>query len=94
MGEDRVGSIVFYLDPRLRAKVRATQLHEFPFCEPFTAEPHSIVAIPERRLDYATRYCNLNGLRFQAAGHYRLYTAGQLQRRFFTACAPSETRFR
>jgi hypothetical protein len=81
--EERVASIAFYLDPKLRAELRPRQLEAFRLAqleELPAAEPGTVVAVPERRLEQTARYVNLAGVPFQAVGQYRLYEAGPLTR--------------
>jgi 4-amino-4-deoxy-L-arabinose transferase-like glycosyltransferase len=80
--EDRVGSVVFYLDPDLRKALRQGQL------EPVRARqmdqaarfsPDKVVAIAEARLPRVSRHFDLDAIPFQSAGRYRLYQPGELR---------------
>ena len=78
--EDRVGSVIFYLDPPLRAglvagqfePIRAKRLGEMP-------EPPSdgLIAMAQRRFRRAGRYYHLDEIEFERTGRYRLYTPTQ-----------------
>jgi 4-amino-4-deoxy-L-arabinose transferase-like glycosyltransferase len=79
--EERVGSIVFYLDRKLRAELRPGQLEDFQLArleELPTAEPGTVVAVPERWVEPMARCIDLRGIAFQQAGHYRVYEAQRL----------------
>jgi 4-amino-4-deoxy-L-arabinose transferase-like glycosyltransferase len=79
--EERVGSIVFYLDRKLRAELRQGQLESFRLTrldELPMAEPGTVVAVPERWVEPLARCVDLTGIAFQQAGHYRVYEAQQL----------------
>ncbi len=79
--EERVGSIVFYLDRKLRAELRQGQLESFQLTrldELPRAEPGTVVAVPERWLEPMACRVDLTGIAFQQAGHYRVYEAQRL----------------
>ena len=80
--EDRVGSVVFYLDRPLRAGLKAGQL------EPVRAivlphlpkpAPDALIAVAEGRLDAARPYLDLPDEGFRRAGRFRLYRPAQVQ---------------
>lgn len=80
--EDRIGSVIFYLDPSLRAglvpgqfePIRASELGTMP--EP---PADGLIALAQQRLKRAQRYYDLDGIEFERTGRYRLYTPTQWQ---------------
>jgi len=83
--EQRVASIAFYLDSRLRAELRPGQLEGFRLArleELPTVEPGTVVAVPQRWLEQTGRCVNLSGIAYQPVGHYRLYEAAPLAQAF------------
>ncbi|MBN2475310.1 MAG: glycosyltransferase family 39 protein [Pirellulales bacterium] len=91
IADERLGSIVFYLDRDLRAelpggRLKAVQLRDiaaFP-----SVPPGAVLALPESRVDGAGRqFLDLAQLEYRPAGRYRLYDAVALQPRFRTAAA-------
>ncbi len=81
ISEDRVGSLVFYLDPQLRADLKAGQLEEIP-AEDLAAlppqRPGTVVSLPERHIKRADRHLDLADIEYQRAGSHRIYNARQL----------------
>ena len=80
--EERIGSLVFYLDRHLRARLRPGQLESVGakrMAELSRREPGTVIALAQQRVKKACRYVDLTGLAFQRAGRYRLYSPGQLQ---------------
>ena len=74
--EDRIGSLVFYLDPGLRAGLSEGQLQEVRSKEmPETAalEVGTLLAIPKRRLSSVVGLLHLEDAPYVSVGHYRLY---------------------
>jgi 4-amino-4-deoxy-L-arabinose transferase-like glycosyltransferase len=76
--EERIGSFVFYLDPKLRLSITKDQLQEIPRPEippkikpPFPAG--SVVVVPKQRAERAGEYLELEGHSFHKAGRYQLY---------------------
>jgi hypothetical protein len=79
--EERVGSIVFYLDRSLRDELRPGQLASLRLSrldELLSAEPGTVVAVPERWVPKLAQQLRLSDSDFQQAGRYRLYDAQQL----------------
>lgn len=90
--EDRIGSLLFYLQRDLRAGLREDQLEEVlleDLAKLPKAEPDTMVALPERRVDRAGDHFDLAGVDYQPVGRYRLYHAGELESRLLTAAAAS-----
>jgi len=78
IAEERIGSFVFYLEPRLRAELRwdrldNTRLRELAF-HPVTT-PGVLLAVPERSLHRAQSCLDLSAAKFVRAGRYRIYQA-------------------
>jgi 4-amino-4-deoxy-L-arabinose transferase-like glycosyltransferase len=79
--EDRVGSLVFYLDARLRADLVPGQLiglraKRLP--DALSAQPDALVVVADWRLNRVRRYVDLPDAGFRRAGRYRLYRSTQL----------------
>lgn len=81
IADERVGSIVFYLDPDLRLKaeqIRPVSLNDFVRTTP--ADPDIVLALPLRLVDKARRFWTLRDVPSVTVGHYRLFNARDLQR--------------
>jgi 4-amino-4-deoxy-L-arabinose transferase-like glycosyltransferase len=83
LANERVGSIVFYLNPELRARLQPDQIRGFDIRAglDLPAQPGIWVAIPKKRLLEAERLWDLSGATATNVGHYRLYDASALRRR-------------
>ncbi|MBN2580459.1 MAG: glycosyltransferase family 39 protein [Pirellulales bacterium] len=72
IAEERLGSLVFYLDPTLR-RLAPGQIETI---DPASV-PHrgatDVIAVPQRRLKQAKGYLDLCSRKFQTVGRYRLY---------------------
>ena len=73
VAEERIGSFVFYLDPKLRAGLNEGQLRRVTPDEPLDLRPGDVIALPERKLSEAIGYLDLNGVPYETIGHHRLY---------------------
>ena len=73
VAEERIGSFVFYLDPKLRAGLNEGQLRRVTPDEPLDLRPGDVIALPERKLSEAVGYLDLNGVPYETIGHHRLY---------------------
>ena len=79
MVEERIGSLVFYLDDRLRTglddqRVQSIALDDM--FDPHVAQPQAVVVLTERRFDQAAKHgFDLGGIPCEQAGGYRLYRA-------------------
>ncbi|MHB8901958.1 MAG: ArnT family glycosyltransferase [Thermoguttaceae bacterium] len=74
--EERVGSVIFYLEPALRARLRPGQIRgerarEVEELE--DAQPGTVYALAESRMEEASRDLDLDDASWQPAGRYRLY---------------------
>jgi len=68
VAEERIGSFVFYLDPRLRAGLKPGQLELWCADQPPQLRPGDVVALPERRLAQASEYVDLGDNPFEIGG--------------------------
>lgn len=73
VAEERLGSLVFYLDPVLRMPLKEKQIGMIFYDEPTEVPPGTIIVLPERRGDQAYRYADLAGLPYKTVGRYRVY---------------------
>ncbi|MCL4193532.1 MAG: glycosyltransferase family 39 protein [Thermoguttaceae bacterium] len=79
--EDRIGSLVFYLDPRLRAELKPDQLltvRPYRMPEWSTSRHDTLVAVAKWTLPEAEEYFRFPPSGFLTAGRYRVYTAAEL----------------
>ncbi len=81
IAEERIGSLVFYLDDDLRAGLYKDQFQQVHLGEFPSVEPGTVVVVPEQHVDWLARYANLNNLAYESAGRYRLYDAMELSQR-------------
>jgi hypothetical protein len=104
IAEARLGSLLFYLEPELRAGLQEDQLEEVQLRDwgglpgrwgvsadaiPTAPIPGAVVALPERRVYRALRYFDLDGVPYERAGSYRIYDASVLESRVLTAAKGS-----
>jgi 4-amino-4-deoxy-L-arabinose transferase-like glycosyltransferase len=81
VAEERLGSLVFYLDPALRLGMIDKQIGMIFYDQPTEVPPGTIIVLPEWRGDQAYRYAELAGLSYKTVGRYRVYEiAGNVQR--------------
>jgi len=73
VAEERLGSLVFYLDPGLRWRLTEKQIGMIFYDQPREVPPGTIIVLPEQRGDQAQRYADLVGLPYKTVGRYRLY---------------------
>lgn len=78
MVDQRVGSIVFYLDPSLRADLAPGTIRWVRISRLPAPEPGVLVAVAERDLRRAAQWVQLEGVPYQQAGRFRLYEARSL----------------
>lgn len=71
--EERVGSVVFYLDPRLRAGLKQEQIKPLTANKPVGLRKGDLIAVPDHRLAEARQYLDLCDAHYELAGRYRLY---------------------
>ncbi|MGW8257386.1 MAG: glycosyltransferase family 39 protein, partial [Thermoguttaceae bacterium] len=73
VAEERIGSLVFYLDPALRREIKQDQLVAISKDRTAEITRGAIIALPERRVNKAEKYLDLQGLTYTTVGRYRLY---------------------
>jgi 4-amino-4-deoxy-L-arabinose transferase-like glycosyltransferase len=73
VAEERLGSLLFYLDPALRLGLKEKQIGMIFYDEPTEVPPGTIIVLPERRGKQAYQYTELAGLPYKTVGRYRLY---------------------
>jgi 4-amino-4-deoxy-L-arabinose transferase len=82
--DDRVGSLMFYLDPTVRADLTSARVRSVGMNVVRTrideAPPDTIVAVRERRVDRFISVMALRPVAYDRAGQFRLYKAALLQR--------------
>ena len=59
VAEERIGSFVFYLDPRLRAGLKEDQVQYLPADPPMRLRPGDVVAVKERNLSKTAEWLDL-----------------------------------
>jgi hypothetical protein len=88
--EERIGSLVFYLEPGLRAGLQPGQLLGVPLreCGLLGQLPSGgVVALAERYASSAAGPLELDGAPYARAGRYRVYDASRVGPRSLTASA-------
>jgi len=88
--DERIGSLVFYLDPRLRAGLREGQikyvrLGEILRADQCGSESGMVMVLPDRRLKQIGEHLDLAGADYRQVGRHRLYKAAELRQRSQTA---------
>jgi hypothetical protein len=77
MAEERLGSLVFYLDPALRLGLKENQLGRILPDQTTEIPPGSVIVLPENRAERADQYAVLAGLPYKTFGRYRLYEVSE-----------------
>jgi len=73
VAEERIGSLVFYLDPRLRAGLTEDRIDTFSADYPPKLRVGDVVALPERKVNRVGEYLDLGSRPYETVGRYRLY---------------------
>ncbi len=73
VAEERIGSFVFYLDPRLRADLKEGQLQRLYSHQAPSLHAGDVIALPERKLRQAGEYLDLAESPYESVGRFRLY---------------------
>jgi 4-amino-4-deoxy-L-arabinose transferase len=73
IAEERIGSLAFYLDPRLRAGLKEGQLASLFADSTLRLQAGDVVAVREQRLPNAVEYLDLRDAPCESVGPYRLY---------------------
>jgi hypothetical protein len=71
--EGRIGSLVFYLSPQLRAGLTPENLQQLPANDLPPLCPGDVIAVPERKIVNLQRYLRLGAMSYEVVGCYRLY---------------------
>lgn len=71
--EERIGSLVFYLDPPLRVGLTESRIAGFSADELPAFRPGDVVAVPLRKWSQVCEPLRLNGRDYTPVGRYRLY---------------------
>ncbi|MCD4726943.1 MAG: hypothetical protein K8R46_04745, partial [Pirellulales bacterium] len=71
--EERIGSVVFYLDPTLRAGLTADKLSRLSLDRPPQLAPGDAVVVPRRKLEKSVEVLDLGDSPYESVGRYRLY---------------------
>jgi hypothetical protein len=79
VAEERIGSFVFYLTPRLRDGLKASQVEYLPADPPMQLRPGDVVAVKERNLSKTGEWLDLGQKPFERVGQYRLYRIAKPQ---------------
>ncbi len=84
LSRERVGSVLFYLDPDLRAQLQPGQIANLDVGDPLPQPPmgtNEWVAIPERHLPSVRRDFDLDQVPFQKVDGFRLFKRSDLEPR-------------
>jgi 4-amino-4-deoxy-L-arabinose transferase-like glycosyltransferase len=73
IAEERVGSLVFYLDPRLRKGLKPGQVERLRAEHPPALRPGDVVAVPDQQRDRTAGWLDLDGNPCETVGRFRLY---------------------
>ena len=84
MVQDRIGSVVFYLDRDLRNQLHPGQMAYQNIPDPMplpVLDTKEWVVIPERHVHTVSSAYDLSALPYEQAGHFRLYRRGDVEPR-------------
>ncbi len=84
MTQERIGSVVFYLDRDLRSQVQLGQMTNQDVDDPMPLPPvgeTECVVIPDRHLHTALHDYDLSALSYESAGRFRLYRRSDMEPR-------------
>ncbi len=73
VAHERLGSLVFYLDPPLRSGLKNDQIGMIFYDQPGKVPPGTIIALPEIHGAQGDKVPELAGLSYKTVGRYRLY---------------------
>jgi hypothetical protein len=79
IAEGRIGSLVFYLTPRLRAELTVQKLQQLSASELPPPCPGDVIVVPERKIAKLQKYLLLDNVPYERAGRYRLYRVAKPQ---------------
>ncbi len=92
LAQERVGSVVFYLDRDLRSQLQLGQMANQDIDDPLPSPPlgtKECIAIPERHLHTALGDYDLSSLPYERAGRFRLYRRDDVEPRTLVGQADS-----
>ena len=76
--EGRIGSLMFYLSPQLRAGLTADRLQQWAAKELPPLQPGDVLAVPERKIAGLREYRFFDDSPYESVGSYRLYRITKL----------------
>jgi hypothetical protein len=88
IAQERVGSLIFYLDPDLRADLHNTQqIDSIDIDDPLPkpVQGNDLIVLPERHLHTALSHYQLHGAPYEQAGRFRIYNRSELQEHVLVA---------
>jgi 4-amino-4-deoxy-L-arabinose transferase-like glycosyltransferase len=101
LSRERVGSVLFYLDPELRAKLQPGQIANLDVGDPLPQPPmgtNEWIAIPERHVHSACRDFDLENVPYKKVDGFRLFKRSDLEPRALVSraadCTDTVTRLR
>jgi 4-amino-4-deoxy-L-arabinose transferase-like glycosyltransferase len=71
--EERVGSLIFYLDPPMRQGLQPDQLRRVRSHELAWLTAETVLVVPERRVARAEKKTDLSRRRYEVVGRHRIY---------------------
>lgn len=77
--EERIGSLAFYLAPKLRAGLKDGQLTCLFPDSSIHLQPGDVIAVPERRYSKAAEYLDFGDSAYESVGRYRLYRTAKMR---------------
>jgi 4-amino-4-deoxy-L-arabinose transferase-like glycosyltransferase len=91
LSRERVGSVLFYLDPDLRAQLQPGQIANLDVGDPLPQPPmgtNEWIAIPERHVHSACRDFDLDLVPYQKVDGFRLFKRSDLEPRALVGRVP------
>ncbi len=79
VAEERIGSLVFYLDPKLRAGLTPNRVEYLPADPPINLRAGDVIAVKERNLWKTGQWLDLDSRDYERVGPYRLYQIAKPQ---------------
>ena len=73
MAEERVGSLIFYLDLKLRRQLTPGQIEQYDPEKSIEPAALDVIVIPQRRRKQAEEYLDLRGWKSESVGRYLMY---------------------
>ncbi len=73
VAEERIGSLMFYLTPSVRAGLKDGQIQRLWRDHPPPLQSGDVIALPEQGIRRAGRYLKLGQMPYESVGRYRLY---------------------